>query len=105
MHEQKRRPYGHLRAASLTEHQRLFRRVALYVGGEDTTNLPTDERLARLKTGGEDLHLLALYFWYGRYLLMSSSRPGGMPVNLQGLWCEELKPPDTATPISISTSR
>lgn len=87
------RSYEHLRTASVAEHQRLFHRVVLDLGGEEAANFPTDERLARLKEKREDLHLVALYFQYGRYLLMSSSRPGGMPANLQGLWCEELKPP------------
>jgi alpha-L-fucosidase 2 len=54
---------------------------------------PTDERLAAVRAGQDDPDLLALYFQYGRYLLMASSRPGSLPANLQGIWCEELSPP------------
>ena len=56
-------------------------------------NLPTDERLARLKKGQEDPGLSALYFQFGRYLLMGSSRPGTMAANLQGIWNELMSPP------------
>jgi alpha-L-fucosidase 2 len=86
------RAYGRLREASVAEHQRLFRRVALDLGRTDAADLPTDERVAAVKSGADDSHLIALFFQYGRYLLMGSSRPGGMPANLQGLWCEELEP-------------
>ena len=55
--------------------------------------LPTDERLARLKKGQEDPGLSALYFQFGRYLLMGSSRPGTMAANLQGIWNEQMAPP------------
>ena len=48
-----------------------------------------------MQQGGDDPQLLALYFQFGRYLLMSSSRPGGLPANLQGLWAEGLTPPST----------
>ncbi len=54
---------------------------------------PTDERLASFRGGDQDNGLMALYFDFGRYLLISSSRPGGLPANLQGIWNEELKPP------------
>lgn len=55
--------------------------------------LPTDERLERFKNGEEDLGLITLYFHYGRYLLISSSRKGSEPANLQGIWNEEVRPP------------
>ncbi|MDU7147788.1 MAG: glycoside hydrolase family 95 protein [Clostridium sp.] len=55
--------------------------------------LPTDERLERFKNGEEDLGLITLYFHYGRYLLISSSRSGSEPANLQGIWNEEVRPP------------
>jgi alpha-L-fucosidase 2 len=55
--------------------------------------LPTNRRLVALKEGGSDPALMALYFQYGRYLLISSSRPGGLPANLQGLWAEEVQTP------------
>ncbi|MHC4510260.1 MAG: glycosyl hydrolase family 95 catalytic domain-containing protein, partial [Planctomycetota bacterium] len=75
------------------EHRRLFRRVALRLGGTDTVDKPTDERLAAMKAGTDDPDLCALYFQFGRYLLISSSRPGCMPANLQGLWNEHIKAP------------
>jgi alpha-L-fucosidase 2 len=85
--------YFQLRAAQVTEHQRLFRRVSLDLGGSPSAKLPTDERLAAFGKGAEDPGLAALYFQYGRYLLMSSSRPGGLPANLQGLWADGIQTP------------
>ena len=87
------KPYAGARQAHIAEHRRLFRRVALDLGGPDRSGVPTGERLAAVKNGGEDPQLVALYFQYGRYLLMSSSRPGTMPANLQGIWAEGLNPP------------
>jgi alpha-L-fucosidase 2 len=84
--------YQELRQAHITEHQRLFRRVHLYLG-ESGADLPTDERLEAMKQGGEDPELIAQYFQFGRYLLISSSRPGCMAANLQGIWADGLEPP------------
>lgn len=74
----------------LKDHMRKFSqqfdRVMLELGNEPTKAIPTDERLRMVREGGVDLDLEALYFQYGRYLLMSSSQPGSMPANLQGLW-------------------
>ncbi len=83
--------YDRLRADHVADHQRLFRRVSLSLGS--SPDLPTDERLRRVQQGGDDPALAALYFQYGRYLLMASSRPGSMPANLQGIWNESLDPP------------
>jgi len=85
--------YDELRKAHVAEHQRLFRRVALDLGKTDAAQLPTDRRLDAVRKGGSDPHLIALYFQFGRYLLISSSRPGCMPANLQGIWADGLKPP------------
>ncbi len=85
--------YDAARQAHITEHHRLFRRVALDLGGPDRSGVPTGERLAALKSGGTDPQLVALYFQYGRYLLLSSSRRGTLPANLQGIWAEGLHPP------------
>ncbi|HIE26603.1 TPA: glycoside hydrolase family 95 protein [Candidatus Poribacteria bacterium] len=85
--------YAELRRAHVAEHQRLFRRVELRLGKSGTVNLPTDERLAALQKGSDDPQLIAQYFQFGRYLLISSSRPGAMPANLQGLWADGLNPP------------
>lgn len=89
------KPYGTLKAAHLADHQKLFRRVEVEMPAADPAveMLPTDERLARLKKGGEDPGLSALYFQFGRYLLMGSSRPGTMAANLQGIWNEQMAPP------------
>lgn len=87
------RPYDTLRAEHLDDHRRLFRRVALNLGGSLASDLPTDERLVAVQRGGEDAGLVALYFQFGRYLLMSCSRPGGLPANLQGLWNEHMNAP------------
>lgn len=59
----------------------------------DKDKLPTNERLERFKNGEDDLGLITLYFHYGRYLLISSSRSGSEPANLQGIWNEEVRPP------------
>lgn len=70
-----------------------FGRVDLAIGDADTLNLPVNQRLERIKQGLEDHHLTELYFQFGRYLLLSSSRPGGLPANLQGIWDGTLTPP------------
>lgn len=76
--------YSKLKSGAVAEHQKLFRRVALDLG--PTLNKPTDERLDSVKKGATDAGLEELYFQYGRYLLITSSRPGDMPANLQGVW-------------------
>jgi alpha-L-fucosidase 2 len=85
--------YSELRGAHVAEHRRLFRRVELDLGRNESVNLPTDKRLDAVKTGAKDPALIALYFQFGRYLLISCSRPGCMPANLQGLWNEHIDAP------------
>lgn len=85
--------YGDLRRAHVIEHRRLFRRVALDLGATEAADKPTDERLAAMKNDADDPALCALYFQFGRYLLISSSRPGCMAANLQGLWNDHIKAP------------
>jgi alpha-L-fucosidase 2 len=82
-------------ADHLTDHRKLFQRVNLDLGHTDRGDLPTDQRLLRVKTSGleSDPGLAVLYFQYGRYLLIASSRPGSQPANLQGVWNELLDPP------------
>lgn len=82
-----------LRDAHVAEHQQWFRRVALALDGTPTEvrALPTDERLARLATAS-DPDLAALYYQFGRYLLIASSRPGTQAANLQGIWNESSTP-------------
>ena len=90
-------PYARLKADHIADHQRLFRRVNLAFGPaqhrDSLAAMPTDERLDRVKRGEKDLGLDALYFHFGRYLLIASSRPGGLPANLQGLWNDSMFPP------------
>jgi alpha-L-fucosidase 2 len=87
----------------VTDHQRLFRRVALDLGAGPNALLPTDERL-RQAAQADDPGLAALVFHYGCYLLIASSRPGGQPANLQGIWNESLTPPwDSKFTCNINT--
>jgi alpha-L-fucosidase 2 len=84
--------FATLRAAHLTDYQALFRRVAIDLGQSDAIKLPTDVRIQRFAEGN-DPQLAALYYQFARYLLISSSRPGGQPAGLQGLWNESKSPP------------
>ena len=81
-----------LRAAHVAEHQRLFRRVSLDLGTTPAADKPTDVRI-RSSATTDDPALSALYFQYARYLLISCSRPGTQPANLQGLWNDKLSAP------------
>ncbi|MCK4293842.1 MAG: glycoside hydrolase family 95 protein [Planctomycetes bacterium] len=88
------KPWGDLRRDHVAEHRSMFERVSLDLGGSDRDTITTDERLARVKKGEADPALAALYFQYGRYLLISSSRrPGRLPANLQGIWNEAMWAP------------
>ena len=92
-----------LRTDHTADHRRLFRRVHLQLGGA-APDLPTDERLARVGGGASDPALEALYFQFGRYLLIASSRPGSMAANLQGIWNDSLAPSwDSKFTININT--
>lgn len=85
-------PYEKLRAEHISDYSGLFGRVKLSIGpGRD--DLPTDERLRACDMGGEDLGLVALLYQYGRYLLISSSRPGDLPASLQGVWADTIQTP------------
>ncbi len=80
--------------AHVAEHSAFFDRVKLSLPpAEKVEELPMEERLTRLRAGGEDATLPALFFNYGRYLLLASSRNCRQPANLQGLWNESLRPP------------
>lgn len=85
--------YHAILAEHLTDYQSLFHRVSLELAEDDKENIPTNERLKAYKEGQADPALEALYFQYGRYLLISSSRPGSMPANLQGKWNDKTNPP------------
>ena len=86
-----KRPYESLRADNVADHRALFRRVSLDLGA-GRADLPTDERLRQVAQS-PDAGLVALYFQYGRYMLIASSRPGTEAANLQGIWNEEVRPP------------
>lgn len=85
--------YDRLRARHVGDYRRLFNRVEFNLGHADGAELPTDRRLEAFKKGGKDAALIPLYFQYGRYLLISCSRPGNLPANLQGLWNASYHPP------------
>ena len=85
------RPYTQIRDDHLAEHRRLFRRASLDIETTEDSALPTDERL-KAHAAGRDPALAALLFQFGRYLLISSSRPGCRPANLQGIWNESANP-------------
>src|SRR5690606_11339181 len=85
--------YRALKQEHLQDYQSFFKRVTLNLEGSETPGLPTDERLKRYTSGAEDKALETLYFQYGRYLLISSSRTRGVPANLQGIWNPHIRPP------------
>ena len=88
--------YEQLKTSHIKEHQRLFGRFDIHLGETDaaTLSLPIDKRLTIAKESGvPDNDLIGIFFQYGRYLLISSSRPGTMPANLQGLWAWQMNPP------------
>jgi alpha-L-fucosidase 2 len=85
-------PYAALRQGHTAHYLSLFNRVSLYLGQTDSVKNPTDVRIDQFRNG-HDPSLAALYFQFGRYLLISSSRLGGQPANLQGLWNDQLFPP------------
>jgi alpha-L-fucosidase 2 len=85
--------FDKLKQAHIADYQKFYNRVAINLGKTEAPNLPTDERLLRYSDGKEDKNLEILYFQYGRYLLISSSRTLGVPANLQGLWNPHLNPP------------
>ena len=90
--------YDELRKAGIADHRGYFDRVSIALDNgkaesRKTAQLPTDQRLAALADGKADPELAALYFNFGRYLLIGSSRPGDMPANLQGIWAQGIQTP------------
>lgn len=98
-------PYPELERRHTDDYRRLFGRVSLsLVGDDEFDSEPTDRRLAQARGGREDTGLAKLLFQFGRYLLISSSRPGSLPANLQGIWNQELEPRwDSKYTININT--
>lgn len=88
--------------AHTAAYQKYFNRVKLDLGESAAANLPTNERLKNFATAN-DPHLATLYYQFGRYLLISSSQPGGQPANLQGIWNNKVRPPwDSKYTININ---
>ena len=89
--------FKELLKAHLADYQRFFQRVSLYLAplNRELASIPTPKRIQFANEHGGDPNLAALYFNFGRYLLISSSRPGGFPPNLQGIWAEEIHTPWT----------
>lgn len=83
--------FEELRQTHIADYRALFSRVELDLG--EAPDVPTDERLAAVQGGAQDRNLIALYFQFARYLLISSSRPGTLPANLQGIWADGFFPP------------
>jgi alpha-L-fucosidase 2 len=87
------KPYTALREAHINEHRSYMERTHLNLGGAEKKAIPVNKRLRALHRGGADPDLMALYFQFGRYLLLASSRPGSLPANLQGVWCDHIQAP------------
>lgn len=85
--------WGQLQQAHLREYKSWYDRMSLSLGEPATDDTPTDQRIQNIKAGQTDLHLEKLLFDFGRYLLISSSRPGTNPANLQGLWNQHISAP------------
>lgn len=89
-------PYAELKKMHVQDHRQLFDRVLLKLGSNDNKEIEeisTSDRLLSYKKGNTDQGLEALFYQYGRYLLIASSRPGSLPANLQGIWNESFTPP------------
>ncbi len=85
--------FTQLKTAHVKDYQTFFNRVRLDLHPDEAADIPTDERLKKYTAGGTDRYLETLYFQFGRYLLISSSRTAGIPANLQGLWNPHMRPP------------
>nr|WKN34826.1 glycoside hydrolase family 95 protein [Tunicatimonas sp. TK19036] len=102
MQETYSKSYETIQEAHVPVYQQYFNRVSLDLGMTEAAKLPTDERLRNFRTS-DDPQLVTLYYQYGRYLLISSSQPGGQPANLQGIWNTHLNPPwDSKYTININ---
>ena len=84
-----KKSYDEIRTVHINDFSALYDRVDLFLGKSERNNWPIDERIAHYSPK-EDPDLTALYFRFGRYLLISSSRPGSQPANLQGVWCDDM---------------
>lgn len=95
--------WAKLKQAHISAYQHYFNRVKIDLGTSPAAQLPTDERLKSF-TADNDPQFAALYFQYGRYLLIAASQPGGQAANLQGIWNNLMSPPwDSKYTININT--
>ncbi len=100
------RTFAAMKADHIDDYRRLFRRASLSLGRTANASLPTDQRLRRFSAGEDDPALVALFYQFGRYLLISSSRPENVvPSNSQGLWGDGLRSHGAAITNRTSTSR
>lgn len=87
-------PYKTLQQNHIANYQKLFNRVTIQIGNDEANNLPTDQRLiAFYNTPENDPGIATLFYQFGRYLSISSTRPGLLPPNLQGLWANQIQTP------------
>ncbi len=94
LHKAAQKSWDELLGDHVAEHRSCFDRVSIFLGASEQDRLPTDERLQAVQDGKDDPGLCALYFQFGRYLLMGSSRaPARLPANLQGIWNQEMWAP------------
>ncbi|RDY30660.1 glycosyl hydrolase family 95 catalytic domain-containing protein [Lachnotalea glycerini] len=99
-----KKSYDKLKLKHITDFSELMQRVSFTLIDGENASLPTDERIKAFGAGIKDNSLAALYFQYGRYLLVSSSRPGSLPANLQGIWNNNMTPCwDSKFTININT--
>ena len=85
--------YSQLQKSHIDDYKTLYDRVSLKLSDEIKDTIPTDRRIANVANNSDDLYLQELYFQFGRYLLISSSRKGSLPANLQGIWGNKIKNP------------
>ncbi|MBQ9951523.1 MAG: glycoside hydrolase family 95 protein [Clostridia bacterium] len=86
-------PYAEIRERHIIDHRKYMKRTAFSLEGASHDELPTDERLRSFDPEQPDLGLYPLLFQYGRYLMIAGSRPGTQPLNLQGIWNKDVRPP------------
>jgi alpha-L-fucosidase 2 len=93
-----------LRSRHVADHQKLYRRSHVDLGGADQSAVTTEQRVINVREGKLDAGLMALYYHFGRYLMIAGSRPGTQALNLQGIWNDQLCPPwDSKFTININT--
>ena len=91
-----KRLYADIKKDHIEDYKSFFNRVSLDLGSSDGKYFTTDARITAMQNGYTDTDLIELYYQFGRYLLISSSRPGDLPANLQGIWADGLRPPWSA---------